>query len=523
VSPDITGLLAELLVLGEKPDLAKVESRLRLLAPIVAEADALTRAAIRSAVIETLASLQVRGVAALTDAALGLGREPSSGGQSHGLEFETVEPAAHAVDGAALLTDIATLVRRFVVIDQAPADTLALLIVNAHAHEAADISPIGVVTSPTKRCGKSTLLRLVLALAPRPLATSNITSAAVFRAVEAYRPTLVIDEADTFVTIKEELRGILNAGHTRDLAYVVRSVGDDHEPRKFSTWCLKFIGLIGHLPDTLRDRSITMPLRRRLKSEPVERLQRRAMPAIVGDLPARLTRWTADHLAVLRSQVVALPEALNDRQADNWEPLLAIADLAGGDWPARARAAALALSGQGEDQDHEEVAVAALRDVGALLTTAPGQRLASADVIGRLTADPTGRWAEYRAGRPITPRQLARLLERFKVKPRVIRLPNGTTPRGYHLTDLADPLSRYVPPVDPQHPQHANSETDLGAVSGCATGWVCCGRKITRNWARRFGCCGCCGYRGGSPGGRGLCGPGRPEERSRGGGGGGAP
>jgi hypothetical protein len=108
-------------------------------------------------------------------------------------------------------------------------------------------SPLLALTSPEKRCGKTTTLSLLTRLVPRPLLSSNISPAALFRIVEKYCPTLLIDEADSFLRDKEELRGILNSGHTRDAAYVVRTVGDDKEPCRFSTWAPKAVALIGRL------------------------------------------------------------------------------------------------------------------------------------------------------------------------------------------------------------------------------------------------------------------------------------
>jgi transcriptional regulator with XRE-family HTH domain len=211
------------------PDLSAIESRRRYAPP--GWRRRLSKVSIRAAVIETLTSLEVRGAAALTDAALRLARESSPGDlQGQSLEFDEVAPAAEVVDGAALLAHLVTLYRRFVIIEAAAADALALLTVNSHVHEAADCSPIAAVTSPTMRCGKTTLLRLVTRLARRALPTSNISAAALFRAIEKCAPALIIDEADSFVAMNEELRGILNAGHTRDLAFVVRTVGDDHDP-----------------------------------------------------------------------------------------------------------------------------------------------------------------------------------------------------------------------------------------------------------------------------------------------------
>jgi len=147
------------------------------------------------------------------------------------------------------------------------------------------------VTSPEKRCGKSTVLQLLLGLVPRAIPAVNLTSASVFRVVESYRPTLLVDEGDSFLAGREDLRGILNSGHCRRMAFVPRCAGDTHEPRLFSTWAPKAIALIGKLAD----RSIEIRMRRRATGEKVDRvraqlldrhipLQRKAWPFVVHDL-----------------------------------------------------------------------------------------------------------------------------------------------------------------------------------------------------------------------------------------------
>jgi hypothetical protein len=381
-------------------------------------------------------------------------------GQGRPVAFPALEPWDAPVDGAAVLDAVAALLRRFVVMPDAVAHTMALLVAHAHVHDASDISPIAVVTSPTKRCGKTTLLTLVLALCPKALATSNISAAALFRSIEAYEPTLVIDEADSFAKMSDELRGLLNAGHTRDLAYVVRTVGDEHEPRKFTVWCPKFVALIGRLPDTVEDRAIILPLERRGRKDRIERLQRRLVPHYVGPLPRQLARWAQDHLAALRAQQVPLPDELHDRAADNWEPLLGLAAVLGGPWPERARTAVRLLSGVSDDPEQEEAGVAAMQAVGALVRDAPDQRLSSADLVEKLTADPTGRWAEYAKDKPLTQRQLAWLLGRFGIKPKPIRVGEGWA-RGYTLEMLETPLARYSPPSGASQASHVKESEGI--------------------------------------------------------------
>ncbi len=168
-----------------------------------------------------------------------------------------------SVDGASLLNEIAATLARFISAAEAVYRTLALWVLYSHSFNVFDVSPLLAIVSPEKRCGKTTLLTLLGEFVPRPLFTSNITASALFRIIEKYHPTLLIDEADTFLTGDETLRGILNSGHHRNGAYIIRTAGEDYEPRQFTTWAPKAIAMIGNLPGTLDDRAIKIKMQRK--------------------------------------------------------------------------------------------------------------------------------------------------------------------------------------------------------------------------------------------------------------------
>ncbi|MBU6428099.1 MAG: DUF3631 domain-containing protein [Cyanobacteria bacterium REEB65] len=311
------------------------------------------------------------------------------------------EPWPDPVDGAALLTELAATVRRFIVLSEHKARALALWSVHTHAIEAAAVTPILALVSPQKRCGKTTALSLAIRLSARPLVASNISPAAVFRIIEEWRPTLLIDEADTFIKDNEELRGVLNSGHTRDTAYVLRmeKVGEGFEPRRFTTWAAKAIAMIGRLPDTLADRSIEIALERKLPSERVEKL-RHAGPELFIRLAAQAARWALDNCDRLRSARPALPDRLHDRAADNWEPLLAIADLAGEAWPRLARDAALALSGEEAAVEADSLATRLLRDMRPIVEDYQGDGIPTAVLLDKLNAIEEAPWSEITRANP---------------------------------------------------------------------------------------------------------------------------
>ncbi len=397
------------------------------------------------------------------------GEAAGAPGQGRPLALPEPEKWPEPVDGTALLDELAAAVRRHVVLGENEAVTVALWVVAVHAFGAWPIFPRLFINSPEKGCGKSTLLDVLSRLVPKPLGASGITAAALFRVIEAARPTLLLDEADSYARDNEDLRGVLDAGHRRDGA-VIRTVGDDHEPRQFSAWAPVALAAIGHLPGTIEDRSIKIGLRRRRRDEAVEPLRLDRAGAL-ETLARMAARWAADHAAELAAADPAMPEGVVNRAADNWRPLLSAADLAGGTWPERTRRAAAELSAEGDDQS--SIRVALLADIRAAFVAKGVDRLSSdelATFLGSLDDRP---WPEYRGGKPISKTQVARLLKPLGVSSGTIRLPDGSTPKGYYLTAFRDPFARYLPAENATTPQPQGSrgvEADFKTPHGNGCG-----------------------------------------------------
>lgn len=270
---------------------------------------------------------------------------------------------------------------------------------------------------------------------------SNITPAALFRCIDAWQPTLLIDEADSFMRENEELRGIINCGHTRDSAKIIRVVGDDFIPTTFDVWGAKALAGIGHLPDTIMDRAITLELRRKLTNETIERL-RHAEPHLFKTLSSKLARFAEDYSNKVSQSKPELPDALNDRAQDNWEPLLAVADIAGDSWPRLARQAAIKISG-----DHEQsqsIGVELLHDIQEIFESKWMDRVQSSELIRLLCVDEEKPWATYNRGTSIKPRQVASRLREFGIISNTIRI-GITTAKGYLKSQFTDAFARYIP------------------------------------------------------------------------------
>jgi putative DNA primase/helicase len=364
------------------------------------------------------------------------GRRAASQAENAVLPHWNVEPSAEPVDGAALLNNLRQIFRRYVVLPTGADIVLSLWVLHAWTMDAGDISPLMVLVSPTKRCGKTSVLILIYFLTPRSELSSNITAPALFRYIEDVRPTLLIDEADSFAKDNEELRGILNSGHTKAAANVIRNV--DHKPRRFSTWAPKAIATIGTLADTLEDRAVVVRLQRKPPGATVERLGRRDN-ADFAALRSQAARWAADNFDKLADPDPKMPN-LNDRAADNWRPLLAIADLAGGTWPEEARRAACLLSGEQQDG---AIGVELLRDIRS--TFGDDDVIRSSDLVAKLTADAERPWAEWKHGRPLTQKQLAGLLAPFHIISLTVHPPGLPDGKGYRRIDFEEAWAAYCP------------------------------------------------------------------------------
>jgi hypothetical protein len=272
-------------------------------------------------------------------------------GSGRSIEYAAVEPWSEPVVGAELLAEIADAIGAYVIMDGRQRDAVALWTVYAHAHDLRDYAPLLIVVSPMKRCGKTKLQETLARLIPKPQPMTNVTAALLPRLIEIHHPTLLIDEFDALANSDKEmaegLRGVLNSSFNRHGAVVLKLVpmpGGGWEARQFSIWspaCIAGIGL-KNIPDTVRDRSLIVRLARKLTGERVKRLRGKDGGELTV-LRRKIARWVDDRERALRTSEPEELGELNDRQVDAWEPLFAIAEAAGGDWPRRAHAAAAAL------------------------------------------------------------------------------------------------------------------------------------------------------------------------------------
>ncbi|MBS3955046.1 MAG: DUF3631 domain-containing protein [Methylomicrobium sp.] len=355
------------------------------------------------------------------------------------MEIESVDAWHEPINPDALLTEILEVIKRFIVCPPETAVAATLWIAMTYFITVIHVAALAVITAPEKRCGKSQFLTLIGKLADKPLVASNISPAALFRSIEKWGPTLLIDEADAFMKDNEELRGIINCGHTRDSAFIIRTVGDNHEPTIFNVWGAKAISGIGHLPDTIMDRAVVLELRRKLPDENVSRL-RHATDSLFKTLAAKLVRFSNDYSDKVKAARPHLPPQLNDRAQDNWEPLLAIAQVAGGRWPELAKRAAIQLS---ETETSPSVGVELLSDIEEIFEIQLIDKIFTCDLIAALCADDEKSWSTYNRGKPISPRQVSTRLNSYGIRSTTVRI-KVDIKKGYYKSQFDEVFSRYV-------------------------------------------------------------------------------
>jgi Protein of unknown function (DUF3631) len=343
------------------------------------------------------------------------------------------------VHGVELLDALRATFARYLVLSEGAAEILALWTLFTHFIEISPVAPRLAILSATPRCGKTTLLQMLILLARHPLPASNISPAVVYRLIQQEQPTLLIDEGDTF--LGPAFTGIINSGHTRTTAYVWRSAHDDFKPLRFSTFAAIAIAKIGKLPPALEDRSFVIWMKRRRQDEKVERFRSDRTDDLLR-LKRMALRWAADNKDKVAAVDPDIPEGLNDRAADNWRILLAVADVAGGHWSHTARGVALLVAGGKEDSSK---LTALLHDIHDIFDERRVDRLTSQEICLALASLDHRPWGEINGGRMITPIQLAARLEPLGIRPKVMRI-DGKTPRGYERSQFDDAFARYPRP-----------------------------------------------------------------------------
>ncbi|MBK3585975.1 DUF3631 domain-containing protein, partial [Streptomyces sp. MBT57] len=354
---------------------------------------------------------------------------------------ESQDSGGPAGEGSALLDDLRTAIGRYVVLPSDEALTAVTLWVAAsHIQPALQHAPRLAVVGPTKGCGKSRLLDVLYETVHQPMMTVNTSPAVVFRVIGKNPPTLLVDEADSIfgpkAGDKEDLRGLLNAGHQRNRP-AWRISGPEHKPTAFPTFAMAALAGIGDLPDTIMDRAIVIRMQKRKPGERITPFRSRYSVPELHALRDRLADWLIPQRGTVAGSVPEMP--VEDRAADTWEPLVIVADLAGGHWPARARAACRAMTRNEVVQDEQTtLKTRLLRDIRRVFDQEGGREaLRSQDLLAVLIQDAEAPWAEY-GTKGLNAYHLANLLRDFGISPANYRFENGRQAKAYARNQFVD-------------------------------------------------------------------------------------
>jgi hypothetical protein len=398
-------------------------------------------------------------------------------------ELAALVEAAKQDKATRLVDEVRGFITRFCVFPDAnTATAVALWTVHTHMIEHFHTTPRLALLSPEPGSGKTRVLEVLDLLVPEPMFSLSASPAAVFRTLAERQITLLFDEVDAVFSKRgkddnnEDLRALLNAGYKRG-ATIPRCVGTKHEVRSFPVYAAVALAGLGDLPDTIMTRAVIVRMRRRGPGEAVEPFRSRQHDGEGHELRDRIAAWATDVGRSVGESWPRLPDGIVDRPAEIWEPLLAVADAAGGHWPQTARDACVALCKLATDR-RMSLGVRLLADLKVIFGTA--DTMATEELLENLHAgesaglDADAPWSDLH-GKPISARQLASMLKPYGISSTKVKV-RGAALQGYRREHLHDAWSRYLPSsparAEPAEPMELQPERKRYEGSGGSAGSV---------------------------------------------------
>lgn len=383
--------------------------------------------------------------------------------------LRNVEPWEYPVNGAELLNEIVAFYERFVALPPHASHVLAVWCLQTWCYELFDFAAIVAVWSPEQECGKGRVLDVTEKLVRHPFRTSNTSAPVLYHTISGGNLTVLVDELDS---ISDEQLGaicnILKGGfQSNGTAHLMTERNGEQVAIEFSTYCPKMIATItlDRLDKATRSRSIAIRMQRKSRSQKVEKFRR--VDSTI--LQRKCMRWAQDNVAAIRAvPPMDVDECATDRQEDVWEPFVAIGGVAGGDWEKRIRLAATQLADGGPDGASETAAHQLLAALQSFFSE-HGSRADTKTIVA--TLNQIGDFADFNYGRGLTPHFVARLLKPYGIEPRVYKMADGKTARGYSREDCEQAFATYLSDWPPKYaPAKCNCVTtpdniDRNAVS----------------------------------------------------------
>jgi len=361
---------------------------------------------------------------------------------------EELEPWGEPVNSQELYNELKTIIKQRVILPEHTEVAAALWIVLTYCFNKFDILPMLLISSPVKRCGKTTCRKVIEKLVYNPLSVTSISEAAIYRTIEMIEPCLIIDEVDRLLRSNQNqtLIGLINGAHDREGAEKIINVpkGDDYVPSKFSTYGPKLLSGIGKLEETMADRGIPIQLRRKYKTE---KIIRTTFKTSFKDTKRKILRFVNDH----REQIEAManddddkdlfPDEINDRDVNNWFPLLTLAKVFG--CFDEAKQAAIVLS-QPDAGQGENTKITILEDIYDYFQERNAEYFWTKDMLLWLSALEERPYSEWNRGKGMTARNLGKIISDFGAKSKPIRI-GGSVSKGFYRKDLEECFLAYTP------------------------------------------------------------------------------
>lgn len=359
--------------------------------------------------------------------------------------FPAVKPWPEPVDGAKLIADLHDVFVRYLSLPDGVAEMLPYWVLHTYNPQLFYYTPRLCIYSPVPRCGKSQLLQLLEMTTFRSLNVSNITSAGMFRAIDAMHPTLLVDEADTYMNGDQAMRGVVNAGYKRG-GTIIRNVESKGNfiPKRFNCFAPMAIAGIGMRDDTIMDRGIAVIMRRRKSNEQIEKLRPDALEPHTEQLRAQCMRFMADNADNIAKQTPKMPQFLNDRSSDIWEPLFCIAATISPDHVLKLTCATARLATSADNDDAETLSVQLLADIRHVFAEIGCDFIATTDLLRWLYQLDNRPWHDKQYGQlMLNSIKLANMLRDFQIRPVQVRVGKNLQ-RGYKQDDFKDAFERYL-------------------------------------------------------------------------------
>lgn len=361
--------------------------------------------------------------------------------------FDDIEPWAEPVNGSQLVQELHDIFQRYLVLPDGASTVLPLWVLHTYAVDSFYYTPRLCIYSPVPRCGKTQLLQLLEMTSYKPLNTSGITAAGIFRIIESIRPTLLIDEADCYLNGDATIRSVINAGYKKG-GKIIRNVDtkSGYVPTAFNCFSAIAIAGIGMRDTTIMDRSIIILMNRRKSTDIIEKLRPNAILSDTERLRRMCLRFMNDNSSAIYETQPDMPKFLNDRASDIWEPLFAIASIISPDLIAELTDAANKLTPV--DDDSDDIGIQLLSDIRQIFDEMKCDFIPTGILVGKLRKLENRQWGEIQYGRPmLSDIKLSRILQLFQIKPLQKRQGNIRL-RGYELPAFQYAFEHYLPVIN---------------------------------------------------------------------------